>query len=140
MRVKVLLNISLRFVMLAEIVQRQKAGSILKEKYYVIHYRLVQLKRYLLQHELGYQCFDLRCNPGGRGAGARTFEQFVRAYPAVAANEYGTWSDLLSTRFDLLENLCTARAVSVCWATRRKRKSAMYMTCVRQRANRTYLH
>jgi hypothetical protein len=56
----------------------------------------------LLQHELGYQCFDLRCNPGGRGAGARTFEQFVRAYPAMAANEFGTWSDLLCTRFDLL--------------------------------------
>ena len=56
----------------------------------------------LLQHELGYQCFDLRCRPGSRGAGARTFEQFVRAYPAVTANEFGTWSDLLCTRFDLL--------------------------------------
>jgi FkbM family methyltransferase len=138
----------------------------------------------LLQHELGYQCFDLRCRPGAarKLAGkthtrphARSFEQFVRKYPVrqpvslytnsclarpvprprpvclpapvapasllytvrvvlptnlgfwispspllmcstnattgrnatsspqpVTANEFGSWTDLLCTRFDLL--------------------------------------
>lgn len=51
----------------------------------------------LLQLELGYQCFDLRCGHGG----ARSFEQFVRAYPAVTANEFGSWTDLLCARFDV---------------------------------------
>ena len=54
----------------------------------------------MLQHELGYQCFDLRCT--GKKHGARTLDAFVHHYPAVAANEFGTWTDLLCTRFDLL--------------------------------------
>ena len=75
----------------------------------------------LLQHELGYQCFDLRCSAaaklkaasdlastptapgrGGPHAAAWNFRDFVRAYPPVTSNEYGTWTDLLCTRFDLL--------------------------------------
>lgn len=56
----------------------------------------------LLTTDLGYQCFDLRCNPRRAGHGARTLDAFVRAYPAVAANEFGSWTDLLCTRFDLL--------------------------------------
>ena len=56
----------------------------------------------LLTLELGYQCFDVRCNPKRGHGGARTLEDFVRAYPSVAANEFGTWTDLLCTRFDLL--------------------------------------
>lgn len=55
----------------------------------------------LLQHRLRYQCFDLRCNSAVTRS-ALTLEQFVRKYPPVAANEFGTWTDLLCTRFDLL--------------------------------------
>ena len=53
----------------------------------------------LLQLELGYQCFDLRC---GYKGGAKRLAEFVKSYPAVTANEFGTWTDLLCTRFDLL--------------------------------------
>ena len=64
----------------------------------------------LLQHTLGYQCFDLRCTPSRKqakrlsahGRHALTFNEFIAAYPAVAANEFGTWTDLLCTRFDLM--------------------------------------
>jgi FkbM family methyltransferase len=55
----------------------------------------------LLTHDLGYQCFDLRCRAKAASS-ALTLEEFVRKYPAVAANEFGTWTDLLCTRFDLL--------------------------------------
>lgn len=55
-----------------------------------------------LQHELGYQCFDLRCSGAKAHQNAITFAQFVRKYPPTTANEFGTWTDLLCTRFDLL--------------------------------------
>ena len=56
----------------------------------------------LLQHELGYQCFDLRCTGAKPHHRALTFEQFIRQYPSVTANPHGTWTDLLCARFDLL--------------------------------------
>ena len=56
----------------------------------------------LLQHELGYQCFDLRCDGSKSHHRALTFKEFVRKYPAMTSNEFGTWTDLLCTRFDLL--------------------------------------
>ena len=56
----------------------------------------------LLQYDLGYQCFDMRCDGSKSWGRARSLQQFVRAYPHMTSNEFGTWTDLLCTRFDLL--------------------------------------
>lgn len=56
----------------------------------------------LLQHELGYQCFDMRCTGRKSSARARTFSEFVNFYPAITMNPFGAYTDLLCTRFDLL--------------------------------------
>lgn len=56
----------------------------------------------LLTYELGYTCFDLRCKGSKPNQRALRLDEFVRKYPAMAANEFGTWTDLLCTRFDLL--------------------------------------
>ena len=56
----------------------------------------------LLQHELGYQCFDLRCSGAKAHHRALTLERFVAQYPPVTAHPYGAYTDLLCTRFDVL--------------------------------------